>query len=228
VTVLGALDAAERELDALRGLRAGTVRLSAFPSAAATIVPRALARMRGEHPALRVRLAEAEPPQSIAALRSGRCDVAVAFGYPEDDGSDLAGLVRVPLTRDEVHAVLPRDHRLAARASVSVADLADEDWIAGCPRCRSHLLALAARVDVRPRVQFETDDSAAVVGLVAAGVGVALLPGLALGALPDDVVVLPLRPASHRTVLAVTTPDLARVRAVDAVLAALAAASVSR
>jgi DNA-binding transcriptional LysR family regulator len=215
-------------LDALRGLRAGTVRLSAFPSAAATIVPRALARMRGEHPALRVRLAEAEPPQSIAALRSGRCDVAVAFGYPEDDGSDLAGLVRVPLTRDEVHAVLPRDHRLAARASVSVADLADEDWIAGCPRCRSHLLALAARVDVRPRVQFETDDSAAVVGLVAAGVGVALLPGLALGALPDDVVVLPLRPASHRTVLAVTTPDLARVRAVDAVLAALAAASVSR
>ncbi|MGO1167474.1 MAG: LysR family transcriptional regulator, partial [Janibacter sp.] len=85
--VLAALDAAEDEVAAIAGLRAGRVRLMAFPSSSVTLVPRALAAVRAEHPDLSVQFTEAEPPESIAALRAGEVDLAVAFSY---DGSEIA------------------------------------------------------------------------------------------------------------------------------------------
>ena len=86
-TVLGALDAAEEEVAAIAGLRAGRVRLAAFPSASATLVPKALALVRDRFPGVSMTFAEAEPPESLAALRAGDCDLAVAFTYPGTDVS---------------------------------------------------------------------------------------------------------------------------------------------
>src|SRR3954471_3619561 len=106
VTVLGALDTAGEEIAAIAGLRAGRVRVMAFPSSSATVVPRALAALRRDHPDLTVTFGEGEPPESLAALRGGSCDVAVAFTYPgtsAPQGDDLGGLLVVPLLDDEVH-----------------------------------------------------------------------------------------------------------------------------
>jgi len=229
VTVLAAVDAAAEEIAAIAGLRAGRVRVVAFPSSSATVVPRALADLRAQHPDLTVTFSEGEPPQSLAALRSGRCDVAVAFTYPgtsADRDDDLAGLVTVPLLDDEVHVALPREHPLATHDRVDLADLATSPWIAGCPLCRGHLLALADRAGFEPDVGFESDDYVAVLGLVAAGLGVALIPGLVLRTTTHhDVVTRPLAPASHRCVVAVTTRDLLRVPAVAALLASLQTAA---
>lgn len=227
--VLAALDAAEEEVAAIAGLRAGRVRLMAFPSSSVTLVPRALAAVRREHPELSVHFAEEEPPESIAALRNGEVDLAVAFSYDGGDlarGEDLDGFVVHPLLDEEVRVALPRGHALADKDTVSMTDLTDEEWIAGCPRCRGHLLKIAHDAGFAPKVAFETEDYVAVQGFVAAGLGVALIPDLIRDATSNkDVVIRPLDPQSRRKIHVVTTEDLVKVPAVAATLKALIASA---
>ena len=227
--VLAALDAAEEEVAAIAGLRAGRVRLMAFPSSSVTLVPRALAAVRREHPDLSLQFAEAEPPESIAALRAGEVDLAVAFSYEGGElarGEDLDGFLVHPLLDEEVRVALPRGHALAEKDIVSMTDLTDEQWIAGCARCRGHLLKIAHDAGFAPKVAFETEDYVAVQGFVAAGLGVALIPDLIRDATSnDDVVIRPLDPQSRRRIHVVTTEDLAKIPAVAATLEALIASA---
>jgi molybdate transport repressor ModE-like protein len=230
--VIGAaLEAASAEVAALSGLRAGRVRLIAFPSSSATIVPAALAASRAHHPGLTVTLAEAQPPESIERLRQGSCDIAIAFAYPGTDlgrgQADLAGLVTRHLLDDPPVLALPAGHRLAARRRLHLRDLAGETWIAGCPRCRGHLLQAGEACGFEPEIAYATDDYVAVLGFVAAGLGVALLPGLvrATAQRHPGVAVRPAVGSSSRSIYAVTTPDLLRVPAVAATVESLAAAA---
>ncbi len=230
VNVLAALDNAEAEVAAIAGMQAGRVRLMAFPSSSATLVPRALAKVTRQHPGVSIQFSEGEPEQSLAAVRDGTCDLAVAFTYEGTDvgrGVDnLQGLDVIEMLTDPVLVALPADHRLAEDGVVSLAALADEQWIAGCPRCRGHLLALAGQAGFDPNVAFETEDYVAVLGLVAAGLGVALVPALILHSVShDDVVTRDIDPSSRRSVHVVTTPDLRRVPAVKATIAALRASA---
>ncbi|MGL5866889.1 MAG: LysR family transcriptional regulator [Dermatophilaceae bacterium] len=224
--VLAALDAAEEEVAAIAGLRSGRVRLMAFPSSSATLVPRALALVKQRFPDVSITFAEAEPPESLAALRAGECDLAVAFTYEGGDlghgGADLDAFITTPLLEDEVRLAVPSTHPTASLDTVDLASLADDPWIAGCPRCRGHLLTLSAAAGFQPDVAYETEDYVAVLGLVSEGLGVALIPDLILRTVHHaDVVALPITPASRRTIAAVTTPDLHRVPAVAATLNAL-------
>lgn len=224
--ILDQIDEAEAEVAAIAGLQAGRVRLMAFPSSSATVVPRALARLRQSHPAVTVQFSEAEPPESLAALRNGSVDLAVAFSYEGNDPGrgedDLSGLVVLDVLTDPVMLALPQDHELAEEDEVDLRALSSERWIAGCPRCRGHLLTLAHRAGFDPEVTFETEDYVAVLGLVAAGLGVALVPHLILTTVSHPgVVVRPVSPTSRRVVQVVTTPDLQRVPAVAAALEAL-------
>ncbi|GGB88331.1 transcriptional regulator [Knoellia flava TL1] len=224
--VLSALDAAEEEVAAIAGLRSGRVRLMAFPSASATLVPKALAKVKAEHPGVTITFSEAEPRESLAALRAGECDLAVAFVYEGTDlgrgEEDLDAFVTTPLLDDEVLLAVPHDHELASAKKADMAALQDETWIAGCPRCRGHLLQLASTAGYVPDIAYETEDYVAVMGLIAEGLGVAVIPDLILKTVHhEDVVALPMTPASRRHIVAVTTPDLQRVPAVKATLDAL-------
>ncbi|MEV0082158.1 LysR family transcriptional regulator [Saccharopolyspora sp. NPDC050642] len=179
-SVLRDLDAAQNQIAAIRQLRVGNLRICSFPSASATIVPAATVHIARDHPDLRIRLIEAEPPDSMETLRRGECDVALAFTYPgvaEQLDGDLVG---VAVLDDPVVAVLPKGHRLAKRRSVELADLADERWIAGCTRCRDHFVQECGAVGFEPDIAFTTDDNLAVQSLVAAGTGIALMPSLVL------------------------------------------------
>ncbi len=230
VNVLAALESAEEEVAAIAGLRAGRVRLMAFPSGSATLVPRALASVRERYPEVSVHFAEAEPPESLAALRAGDCDIAVAFTYEGTDvgrgEEDLDLFVTERLLDDEVRLVVPAAHPLAEREVAHIAELTEDAWIAGCPRCRGHLVQVCGTAGFAPRVGFETEDYVAVLGFVAAGLGVALIPDLILrSASNPGVRILPIDPPSRRTIMAVTTPDLRRVPAVEATIEALRASA---
>ncbi len=230
VNVLAALDNAEAEIAAIAGMQAGRVRLMAFPSSSATLVPQALARLVQKHPGVSIQFSEGEPEESLAAVREGTCDLAVAFTYDGTDVGrgidDLHGLDVIDLLTDPVLVALPAGHRLATQDVVALTDLAQEPWIAGCPRCRGHLLSLAAQADFNPNVAFETEDYVAVLGLVAAGLGVALVPALILHSVSHpDVVTRDITPSSTRAVHVVTTPDLRRVPAVSATIEALRVSS---
>lgn len=204
----------------------------AFPSSSASLVPRALALLKKRYPEVSVRFSEGEPPESLAALRAGDCDLAVAFAYEGTDvgrGEDLDPFIIRPLMDDEVRLAMPPDHPLAAQSVINLADVADDPWIAGCPRCRGHLVTLAHGAGFSPNVAFETEDYVAVLGLVRAGLGVALVPDLILEAAHEDgIVARPLSPPSRRQIHAVTTEDLQRVPAVAATLEALEESARSR
>ncbi|MGW8766620.1 LysR family transcriptional regulator [Streptomyces sp. NPDC055815] len=216
--ILAGLTAAEEEVAAIAGLRAGRVRLVSFPSGSSTLVPTALAALRAAHPGTRVSLVEAEPPRSIEMLREGDCDIALAFRYGAGQ-AEWDDLVVRPLLADRLVGLVPEGHRLAGAGSVGIAELADEPWIAGCPRCRRQLVDVCEDAGFTPRIDFATDDYPAVVGLVGAGLGVAVLPELAIESVrPKGARTVAVEPAVEREIVALTLPDLAQVPAVAATL----------
>ncbi|WP_432134960.1 MULTISPECIES: LysR substrate-binding domain-containing protein [unclassified Streptomyces] len=222
--ILAGLTAAEEEVAAIAGLRAGRVRLVSFPSGSSSLVPTALAALRAAHPGTRVSLEEAEPPESVDKLRAGDCDIALAFRYQDAAGGsgEWDDLVVRPLLTDRLVGLVPERHRLARTApadAVSIGELAEEPWIAGCPRCRGQLVEVCESAGFTPRIDFATDDYPAVVGLVGAGLGVAVLPQLALASVrPRGARTVALEPAVRREIVALTLPDLAQVPAVAATL----------
>ncbi len=222
--ILAGLAAAEEEVAALAGLRAGRVRLVSFPSGSSTLVPTAVAAMRADHPGTRVSLVEAEPPRSVDMLRAGDCEIALAFRY--EAAPEWDDLVARPLLTDRLVGLVPEGHPFADADEVDIGTLAEEPWIAGCPRCRRHLVQVCEAAGFTPRIDFATDDYPAVVGLVGAGLGVAVLPELAVESVrPKGTRPVRLGPEVRREVVALTLPDLAQVPAVSAMLDRLAAAA---
>ncbi|MEU9199740.1 LysR family transcriptional regulator [Streptomyces sp. NPDC048332] len=223
--ILAGLTAAEEEVAAIAGLRAGRVRLVSFPSGSSTLVPGALAALRAAHPGTRVSLVEAEPPRSVEMLRDGDCDIALAFRYGTQ-GAEWDDLVVRPLLTDRLIGLVPEGHSFAGRDEVGIGELAGEPWIAGCPRCRRQLVEVCEASGFTPRIDFATDDYPAVIGLVGAGLGVAVLPALAIESVrPRGARTVTVEPAIEREIVALTLPDLAQVPAVAATLDQLSLAA---
>lgn len=223
--ILAGLTAAEEEVAAIAGLRAGRVRLVSFPSGSSTLVPGALAALRAAHPGTRVSLVEAEPPHSVEMLRDGDCDIALAFRYGTQ-GAEWDDLVVRPLLTDRLIGLVPEGHPFADRDEVGIGELAGEPWIAGCPRCRRQLVEVCEASGFTPRIDFATDDYPAVIGLVGAGLGVAVLPALAIESVrPRGARTVTVEPAIEREIVALTLPDLAQVPAVAATLDQLSLAA---
>jgi DNA-binding transcriptional LysR family regulator len=217
--IIGRIDAADAELSAHVGLTAGRVRLAGFSSAIGSLVPQAVAALAGRHPGLQVSLTDTHPPDAIELLRTGRIEVAIIFRYdetePEPTGVRLHHLLDDPL------------YLLSARRGRKLGALRDATWIAGCDRCRSHLLALCADEGFEPQIGYTSDDMVVMQALVAAGLGVTTIPGLALRAHRAEGIVASELPGSKRHVYAATYGEPPDPPATVAVLEALAAAATS-
>ncbi len=209
-TIFAQVEAAEAELAAVLGVRAGRLRVASFPSAGATLMPLAVARFRQAHPEVALSLAEGEPEEIAPRLRSGEFDLALLFEFPgtrprrERPGP---GLRAVTLLEDALDVVLPRGHALASKPALSLADLRDQQWVqtsASSP-CARHVVRSCLAAGFEPDVAFESDDYDTVQGLVAAGVGVALIPRLALTHVHTGIVVRSLAPRSPARIVTVAT-----------------------
>lgn len=219
--VLARLDDARAELEALSGIRAGRLRLCSFPSAGATIMPRAIAVFRERHPAVDLTLEVAEPPDAAEGLRAGDLDVALLIETPFDAPPD-DGIERLTLLDDPMSVCLPKDHPLASRQRVKLADLADEPWMLGnsgaCPDT-SVFLRACSMAGFDPQVAFDSEDYHAIQGFVAAGMGVSVMPHLAIVSIRDDVVIRPIAPRPPvRRIVAGTLQGGYRSPALEAML----------
>ncbi|MFH0241051.1 LysR family transcriptional regulator [Streptomyces sp. HK10] len=227
--ILGSMEAAQRQMTALTGLRAGRVRVCAFPSAGATLVPEALARLAADHPGVRVELQESEPPESLDRVVRGECDITLAFTYPGLREQVPGELVEIPLLEDQLTVLLPTGHPMARRRAVRLAELADERWIAGCLRCRTNFLHECAELGFAPDIVFTTDDNLVVQSLVAEGLGIAMMPGLVLSFLVHRKVTgRALDPAARRQVSAYVLREHLRIPATALVLQELQAVAANR
>lgn len=208
--IFAQVEAAEADLAAVLGVRAGRLRVASFPSAGATLMPLAVAAFRRAHPEVALTLAEGEPEQIAPRVRAGEFDLALLFEFPgvqprrERPG---AGLRSVTLLQDPMDVVLPAEHPLASKPALTLADLHDQQWVqtsADSP-CARHVVRSCLAAGFEPDVAFESDDYDTVQGLVSAGVGVALIPRLALTHVHSGIVVRALAPQSpHRVVTAAT------------------------
>lgn len=204
--ILARLSDAEAELEAIAGVRGGRLRLVSFPTAGATIAPRAIARFRERHPGVEVTLEPREPHEGLDCVKTGECDIAITVEAGFEPIADKL-IERHHLLDDPMYVLLPAGHRVAKKSRVRLADLAEESWIMGTTgRCPDGMILQRAcqGAGFEPRVAFMSDDYAAIQGFVAAGVGVCLIPDLALVAVRDDVVIRPLhgRPPSRHVIAA--------------------------
>ena len=206
-TIFASVDAAEAELAAVLGVRSGRLRVASFPSAGATLMPLAVARFRQAHPDVELTLAEGEPEQMGPRLRAGEFDLALLFEFPGVRERPGPGLRSVTLLEDPMHVALPVDHPLVAKPALALADLRDQHWVqtSAASPCARHVVRSCLSAGFEPYVAFESDDYETVQGLVAAGVGVALIPRLALTRVHSGIVVRALAPQSPTRKVTVAT-----------------------
>jgi DNA-binding transcriptional LysR family regulator len=222
--ILARLDDAEEELAAIAGLRGGRLRLACFPSAGAALVPDAIRLFNGRYPEVGLSLGEDEPWDALPKLKAGEFDLAVVFDYhsPFAEQRDPE-LDFVHLLDDVMHAALPREHPLAGRARVRLADLEQDSWINGLRTCGEFMVQACLSAGFEPQVTLESSDYATMQGLVAAGVGVTLIPDLVLatGVNPGVAVVPFAGDPPVRRIWATTPAGSYRSPATEAMIATL-------
>jgi len=219
--ILGRMEAAENELAAIAGGRAGRLRVASFPSAGAALVPLAIAAFRASHPGVEVTLAEEEPEGIAPRLRAGEFDLVLLYEFEGVGERIETGMRRFELLEDPLHLALPGDHRLARRTQLRLEDLSEESWVqtSVTSPCARHVVRSCHAAGFEPRVAFESDDYQTVQGLVAAGVGVGLIPQLALSAVRPDIQIRAPHPQSPvRKVFAATRRGAAVTPAVATML----------
>jgi DNA-binding transcriptional LysR family regulator len=221
--ILTRLTDAEAELEAIAGLRGGRIRLASFATAGSTFVPQAIATFHDRYPDVEIYLKESDPEESVPLLKAGQLDIAILF-EPHGAG-DLTDVDKLHLLEDPMSVVLPESHPLASKAKVRLKDLADEYFVqttVACP-CGAIVADHCRAAGFEPNVAFESDDYLTVQGLVAAGVGVALIPSLGLAAYRPDVAIREIAGATpKRDIYAVTLPAGRRAPATQAMLEVLA------
>ena len=222
--VLDEIAAATQELAGLRDRLAGRLVVAGFPAAAASLLPRAIAKLTVAHPGLTVQLTEAPTPAQLTSMRRGRIEVAIVAigdGLPQYDFEGLR-LTALRSARGAGVAVA-ESHPFAARERIDSDELADQGWIVG-PRSGDAPEFGAWPGIAEPRITFTARDWPTRLGLVAAGLGIALVPGIAAQAVPRGVRWIPVNDDSgglRRAVWAVTTDNpsaaaTAMVRALEA------------
>lgn len=215
--ILATLKAAEASVAAAIGLSAGGLQLASFATAGATILPRAIADFRIRHPDVTITLIQADPDAAMAALRAGEVDLIITADAEQrpNDAIEVVTLLADPLL-----AVLPSVHPLAGHSELALEELASDTWVdvpAGSEG-RRLLLRACGREGFIPRVAFESDEYTTVQQLVAAGVGVALIPRLALRCSPPGLSVVSLRHPVVREVMAAVHAPRFRAPAANAMI----------
>jgi DNA-binding transcriptional LysR family regulator len=198
-TILANVADAERAVADALNTGARQLRVAAFPTASATILPPVIAAFRSSNPHVELRLNEADPPAALPLLTGGDCDLALIYRYPILRSPEEGGIDLEPLFADQMAIALPAGHPLSNEAQVHLAALAGESWVAPHDSVCRDALVLACRTNgFSPSVVSETNDYTAMLGLVTGRVGVALIPRLAANLTANRGVVL--RPLADKLI----------------------------
>jgi DNA-binding transcriptional LysR family regulator len=180
--IFARLERAEQEVDEIAGRRASRLRFGTFPTALATIMPPAFASFRRRNPDVRLAVVDDHLQRLLPRLTAHELDLALIYEHEVLTETTARDLERTPLFDDVYRAVLPAHHRLARRRRLALTDLRNEPWIGGATTSAWYRITADAcrRAGFTPRADYASDDHIAVQALVAAGLGVSVIPGLAV------------------------------------------------
>ncbi|WP_405018535.1 LysR family transcriptional regulator [Kitasatospora sp. NBC_00070] len=200
--MFGAAESVAAELEHARRqvaqLDTGRVRLTVatFTSGGRPLLPAAFSRLMATHPHTVLHVREGEPEDTLPLVRQGAVDLALAYHFdgplPVGPGGG-SGLEWTPLLADPLHVVLPLGHRLADHEALDLAELAAEPWVLGCLKTEAYLRRYAERAGFDPEVRGTTTDYFFARSLVAAGVGISLIPSIALAPEIPGLCAVPIR-----------------------------------
>jgi DNA-binding transcriptional LysR family regulator len=219
--VLARIEDAEQELEEIKGLRAGRLRLASFSTALATLVPRALAIFTERHPDVRVSVVDDNLQGVIERLAHWELDLGLIYEHESLPEPEVE-LERVHLFDEPFELLLPHEHRFADRRSLGLDQLSEETWIGGIGAYQRILLHSCEAAGFEPRVAYHTDDYRAIQAFVAAGLGVAMLPRLALAPIPAGIARVALRQSPVRRVSAARLSKSFRSPATETMVRVLA------
>ncbi|MEV7993085.1 LysR family transcriptional regulator [Streptomyces sp. NPDC086077] len=210
--LLAIVERAETDLEERRGLPAGRLTVAAFPSAARGLLPPVLADLAKRHPALDARLTEVDPHLSVDLVAKGAIDLAVAHDWDIAPLPAPAGVEQAAIGDDLCDLLVPEDHPFATRKAVRREELGNERWVCQPPGrvCHDWLLRTLRSVGHEPDIVHTAEENPTLVALVAAGLGVALIPRLGRGPLPRGVAEVPLDPLPVRHLYALWREGAAR------------------
>ncbi|MEQ4718448.1 LysR substrate-binding domain-containing protein [Nonomuraea sp. B19D2] len=194
-------DLIRADVAAAAGQITGELRLASLPSATGTLIARLLRAFTDRYPQVRVRLFEGVDDDIREWLHRGAAEVGVVT-------LPAPGLHTVHLSTHDMVAVLPAGHPLTARPAIALADLSGRPFILTTAGCRPLIMGAAMAAQVRLDIAFEAGGPAAILEMVAAGLGVSIVPTLGLPADLGAVVTRPLEPAMTRS-LALAVPSAA-------------------
>ncbi|MFJ3906864.1 LysR family transcriptional regulator [Streptomyces sp. NPDC090025] len=223
--LLALVEEAEVGLEARRGLPAGRLRIGCFASAARGLMPRVLADLARRHPALDARLTEVDPHLSVDLVARGVLDLAVAHDWDIAELPVPEGVEQAAIGDDGCDILVPRAHPLAGRDGVRREELSQERWITQPPGtvCHDWLMRTLRATGYEPLIAHQAEENHTQVALVAAGLGIALVPRLGRGTLPPEVVPLRLDPIPVRRLWALWRSGAARRPAITETVRTLCA-----
>ncbi len=223
--LLAIMEQAETELEERRGLPTGRLTIAAFASAARGLLPGVLAGLDRDHPALDVRLDEVDPHLSVDLAAKGVVDLAVAHDWDIAPLPAPEGLAQAVIGVDRCDLLVPGGHALAGRDGVRREELARERWICQPPGtvCHDWLVRTLRTAGHEPDIRHRAEENHTQLALVAAGLGIAMMPRLGRGPLPDGVVAVRLDPVPERRLYALWRTEAARRPAITAAVDALRA-----
>ncbi|MGW2331867.1 LysR family transcriptional regulator [Streptomyces sp. NPDC001700] len=198
--ILSQVELAQSDLEAQRGHAVGELLLGAFPTAVRGLFPAALERMRAEHPELRARLQEMEPDESVPAVVRGDIDLAVVLDWYNKPLPVPDGLVKAALLDDLVDVAMPADHPFADRCAVQPEDFVDDEWISWPEGgfCYDWLMVTLRGKGIEPHIRHTAREHQTQLALIAAGLGIGVIPRLGRGPVPEGVRMVPVSPPSMR------------------------------
>ncbi|MER7837950.1 LysR family transcriptional regulator [Streptomyces sp. NPDC096040] len=225
--ILSQVEVAQSDLEAHRGQVVGELGVAAFPTAARGLFPTALAALRAQHPALRVRSSELEPENGVAGVVRGDLDLAVVLDWYNKPMPLPDGLVKAPLLDDPADVALPVAHRLAGRDEVDLGEFADDEWITWGEGefCHEWLMFTLRSRGIEPRIGHRAAETHTQLNLVAAGLGVCVAPLLGRHPVPEGVTMVPLKQRVRRHVYVVWRADADRRPSIRAAVQALRGAA---
>jgi DNA-binding transcriptional LysR family regulator len=210
--LLSIVEKAEVRLEERRGLPSGRLAIGCFASAARGLMPQALAELARRHPSLDARLSEVDPHISIDLVARGVIDLAVAHDWDIAPMPAPPGVEQAVIGDDLCDVLVPAGHPLAAEKSVRREDLKDERWISQPPGtvCHDWLMRTLRAAGCEPHIVHQAEENHTQVALVAAGLGIALVPRLGRGPLPPEVATVRLTPVPKRRLCALWRAGAAR------------------
>lgn len=211
--LLAIVERAETTLEERRGQPSGLLTVAAFASAARGLMPGVLAALAREHPALDVRLTEVDPHLSVDLVTRGVTDLAVAHDWDIAPLPAPEGIEQAVIGDDPCDLVVPAGHPFTTRREpVRRSDLGGQRWVCQPPGrvCHDWLTRTMRTAGFEPDIAHVAEENHTIVALVAAGLGVAVVPRLGTGPLPPGAVAVPLEPGPVRRLYALWRTGAAR------------------